>query len=504
MRRALTLMAVLLAILTGLTGSLATISSISAQTTQDDDATPAADESGAVTIYGANGEPAGEITIDAIVDPFEDFDPSFSPQRGFHYVMAGVTVTAGDAALEASAYSFSLVDADGFAYTTTFAYRSTEDTEAMPDFAGGTIEAGDSLSGVIFFEVLDGTTAAYLTYQPTYETLLTVADLREEPVEQGDTVDYISSSSQPLATFTVEEVVSPLKDYDPSYAPERGFEYAGVVVTVENTGDAPLQVDPYSFYLVDAQSFIFNNASTVRTEEAEADVPTLQSAELPAGESVTGLISFQVLAGTEIGMIYYSPASDRQLRLAEYGEGQAPTPSDSSDDIPTNSNVGTDNSDDTDLDETPEPEETPVPQASDEECEPVLEWGEATIVQFEALNLAYDAIAPALSGEDLDADALRDAADALEDAAAEQEDIDTPELAEDANDALIAVFDEAVTTLNDLADAVEAGDDDAIDAAVEAFLNIGTEEGPGSVNQTFDDLSEACPALENIGDDAEE
>ena len=502
MRRTLSLMAVLLAILTGLTGSLATISSISAQTTQDDEATPTADAGGAVTIFGADGEPAGEIAIDAIVDPFEDFDPSYAPQRGFHYVMAGVTVTAGDAALEAGAYNFSLVDVDGFAYTTTFAFRSTEDTEALPDFAGGAIEAGQSLGGVIFFEVLDGTTPAYLTYQPTFETMLTVADLRDAPVAQGDAVEYISNNSQPIATLTVDDVVNPLEDYDTSYAPERGFEYAGVVVTVQNTGTDPLQVDPFSFYLVDAQGFIFYSTFAIRTEEAEAELPTLESAELVAGDTVTGMIVFQVLAGTEIGFIYYSPAFDRQLRLAEYGEGRAPAPSTSSDDIPTNPNVGTNGTDDPD--ETPEPEETPVPQASDEDCEPVIEWAEATIVQFDALNAAYDVIGPALTGEDLDADAIRDAADAISDAAADQEDLDTPDLAEDANDALIAVFDEAAEALNDLADAVEADDTEAIDAAVEAFFTVGTEEGPGSLNQSFDDLSEACPAIEEIGEEDEE
>lgn len=506
MHRVFTLLAIVLALVTGLTGSLAAISSISVQTVQaqTDDATPSTDESGAVTIYGSDGEPAGEIVVEAIVDPFEDFDPSFSPRRGFYYVMAGITVTAGDAALEANAYNFSLVGAEGFVYTTTFAYRSTEDTDALPDFTGGTIEAGQSLSGVIFFEVLNGTTAAYITYQPTYEMMITIADLRDAPVAEGDTVEYISNSNQPLATFTVDELISPLEDYESNYAPDRGFEYAGAVMTIENTGSAPLEIEPFNFQLVDAQGFIFYTSYAIRTDDAEAEVPTLASAELAAGETVTGVLVFEVLAGTEVGLIYFTPSFDRQIRLAEYGDQQAPAPSDSPDDIPVNPNPGTTGSDDDDPAETPEPDETPVPQASDEECEPVLEWGEATIIQIEALNIAYEAVIPGLTGEALDVDAVRDAADTVADAADEQADIDTPDLAEDANDALIALLDEAASALDDIADAVEAGDDAAIDAAVEAFFEIGTDEGPGSINQTFEDLSEACPALDELGDEEDE
>ena len=493
MRRFVTLMAVLLAILTG---SLSTISTISAQT---DDATPSTEaSSGAVTIFGPNGEPAAEIVVDALIDPFEDFDPSISPQRGFHYVMAAVTMTAGDAPFEASAYSFSLVDTEGFVYTTTFAYRSTEDTEAMPDFPGGTIEPGDSLSGVVFFEVLDGTTTGFLIYQPTFETLVTIADLRDEPVAQGDPVEYISSNNQPVATITVEGVVSPLEDYDPSYAPERGFEYAGVEVTIENTGADPLPVDPYSFQLVDAQSFIFYSTGILRTEESEAEIPSLQSEEIAPGDSVTGLVAFQVLTGTEIGSdpvqpvlrtpdppgrVQRRPGAD-SLRLDRYDPDQ-----------PEHRRM------------TPprmsmrrrKSEETPVPQASDEECEPVLEWGESTIQNVDALNAAYEVVSPGLSGDELDSAALRDAADAINEAGDDQDAIDTPELAEGAQEAFITLLDDAAETLNDLADAVDAGDDTAVSDLVDEFFSLGTEDGPGSLNQTFNDLAEACPALEEIG-----
>ena len=316
MRRWLSLLAVVMALLAG------SLSTVSAQ----DPATPAAgEEATASVIYGADGEPEGEVTVSSVVDPFEDFDPSSAPQRGFHYVMAIVTITAtADRPVEANSYGFYTVDTDGFMNPVTYLYRAQESTDAIPDLVSGTIEAGQSMSGAVFFMALDGTSTALVLYQPSYDRLITAADLRESAVSEGDPVDFLTSDGTPAATITVDGTTSPLKDF--SSPPQRGFEFLGVSVTIENTGTQPLQVDPYTFAVTNAEGFVYNYYGAYRTEEGEAQEPSLASAELAAGESVSGLISFQVLAGTEIGVVYYQPSSDRHIRLAEYGDKQAPKP----------------------------------------------------------------------------------------------------------------------------------------------------------------------------------
>jgi hypothetical protein len=470
----MTLMAVLVTLLTG-----------SLSTTSAQEGTPSAGGPGdAVVIYGPDGQPAGEIVVDALVDPFEDYDPSSAPQRGFHYVMASVTVTATDSAIEGNTYGFSLVDTDGFLYSTTYLYREAQAAEALPDFAGGTIESGDSMSGAIFFQVLDGTTAGYVTYQPTYETIVTAADLRDEPVAQGDAVEFITSDGKPAATISVDGVIAPLEDYDSGYSPERGFEYIGVQVTIENTGNGDFEVDPYDFAAVDAQGFIYYNYGVYRSEEAEAQQPTLQYNEaLAPGETASGIVTFQVLAGTEPGFIYYSPESDRQLRLAEYGEGQAPQPSGTPVAVPTRPSIGTE-------------DKTPVSSA---DCDGVIEWAEASLPNITAWSGSFEAIGGAFTGEAVDADAVRDAADDLVALAEDQADIDAPEIAQAANDVLVESFQQSAEALYDLADAAEANDTAGITAAATNLTQIASGEGEGSLTTIFDELTKACPELESVG-----
>lgn len=478
MRRWLALIAL---VMTMLMGSLSTISA--------QEATPTTGKTtSAVTIYGNDGQPAGEIVVDSIVDPFKDYDSSSAPQRGFHYVMASVKVTATETAIDVSTYGFSIVDKDGFLYTPTAPYRTEESTTALPDFQGGTLEAGQSMSGVIFFEVLDGTTPAFVVYQPTYEQLITAADMRDETVAQGDAVEFLSSDGQPAATLTVDGVVSPLKDYDTSYAPQRGFEFVGVQVTIENTGSQVFSVDPYDFVFVDAQGFVSSSYGVVRTTEAEAQTPSLQSADLAAGQKASGLVTFQVLAGTEPGLIYYGPSSDRQVRLAEYGEGQAPQPSGTPAAVPTRPSLGTE--------VTPAADKTPVSSA---DCDGVVEWAQASLTNITTWSDAFTAVGEVFSGGNVDPQSARDAADKVTQAAKDQADLDVPDIAKDANDALIDAFNQSADALNELADAAEANDTAGMLAAAQKITAIGTSASDGDLNNLFDELSKACPELENIG-----
>ncbi len=476
MRRLLTLMAVMLTLLTG------TVSSVSAQ----NDGTPEAGEAAAGSVfYSADGQEEGIVSVAEIVDPFEDYESGFSPQRGFHFVMAVVTIeSTADRAIEANAYGFYLIDTDGFFYYPTYLYRATELTETLPDFLGGPIEPGQSLSGAIFFEVLDGTSPGLITYQPSYDRIATAADLRDEPVAPGDPVEFLSTDGQPTATFTIGDVQIPMEDF--ATPPQRGFEYVGIEVTVENISDDVFALEPYTFTYVDAQGFIYTSYGAYRTEEAEAELPTLQYTDLAAGDTITALLTFEVFAGSDPGMVYYSPSSDRQVRLAEFTEGVGGVTG-AEIVIPVSGNSG---------EEDVTPEST---VASSPECEEVVTWGEDSVENITAWAEIFGTLAPALSGGELEPDVIRDAADQMADIAEAQKDLDAPELAEDANDLVIALFEDSVGPINDLADAIESGDATEIEDAVAQVGSLGSEEYLGPLDEALTGLTSTCPALESIG-----
>lgn len=475
-RRLLTLLAVVLTLLTG------TLSSVSAQ----DGGTPEAEGTAAGSVfYSGDGQEEGIVSVAEIVDPFEDYEAGFTPQRGFHFVMAVVTIeSTSDRAIEANAYGFYLIDTDGFFYYPTYLYRSTELTEALPDFLGGQIEPGQSLSGAIFFEVLDGTSPGLITYQPSFDRLVTAADLRDEPVAAGNPVEFLAADGQPAATFTVGDVQIPMEDY--ANPPQRGFEFVGVEVTVENISDDVFALEPYTFTYVDAQGFVYTSYGTYRTEEAEAELPTLQYTDLAAGDTITALLTFEVFAGSDPGMVYYSPTSDRQVRLAEFGDSVGGVTG-AEIVIPVSGNTGG---------EEVTPEAT---IASSPECEEVITWGEDSVENITAWAEIFGTLAPVLSGQDIDPEVVRDAADQMADIAAAQKDLDAPELAQDANELVIALFEDSVGPINDLADAIESGDATEIEDAVAQVAVLGSEEYLGPLDEVLTSLTTTCPALENIG-----
>src|SRR4051812_42736984 len=125
---------------------------------------PAIGESG--QLYGSNGQPSGEVTVTDLVDPFKDFDLSYSaPARGYHWVKAEVTFTAGDAALQVNGSGgFVAVDSSGYSSYQTYVYRSDASTAANPDFSATDLEPGQSASGAIFFQIFNGETIGQILY----------------------------------------------------------------------------------------------------------------------------------------------------------------------------------------------------------------------------------------------------------------------------------------------------------------------------------------------------
>lgn len=480
-------------VLTLLMGTLTTISAQQASPTPTNNAN-------AVTIYGSDGQPESTIEVTSVQDPFKDFDPSSAPQRGFHFVAADVTVTAVKDT-QVNTYGFYAVDTDGFVSQPAYVYRTSDSQAATPDLTTDTISAGQSARGLVYFQVLDGTKPGVIVYQPSYDRLVTVADMRDQTVQQGDAVSVLDNSGQPSATVTVEDVTLPLKDYDPSSPPQRGFQFAAVTVTIKNVGQTPLDINPYSFTLVDAQGFVDQYYGVYRTSDAEAKNPSLQSSTLDPGKSVTGLVGFQMLAGTEPGIILFSPSgslTEMQVRVAEYGKAQAPKPSKTPRANPTrpsptaeSGGLGQ---------ETPTPEATLAAGQTTPGCEGVLEWATTTVGNLTAWSNVFSKdLAPLFSGGTVDLATAQKAEQTISDLADKQAGLDAPEVAADAQKLVQTFFDDTDAALSDLVKATKVNDTAGIAKAVATLTQIAGRLSGNEFNNTLNSLTKACPELNSIG-----
>ncbi len=480
MRKTLTLLIALTALFSG------TIASISAQT-----GTPEA-AGGAIPVIGSDGQPTGTIVVDAILDPFKDFDPSNPPQRGFHYV--GVTLTVNATAAFPAGY-FSLVDVDGFVYQQAYVYRGN--TDALPDLDLSSLTPGSSVTGSVFFQALDGVKTGLVLYQPSYQQLVTIADLRDSTVAPGTPVNVIASDGSPAGTITIGDVQNPLKDYDASNPPQRGFSYIGVTVTVQNTASTPLTVDPSSFQLYDSEGFAASSTSIYRSQEATTALPDLQyGTSIEPGQTVTGFIGFEALTGSEPGMIVYAPSSDRHIRVAEFGSGGA-TPGGSS----------TAPSGPTPAPPPPSATTAPAPTAiaSDLDCDAIVEWAKATVTNInawsEAMNAAASLAASMTTGDlsKIDTSVIDKAQSDLESIAANQQSLDVPSGVESISDAVNAAFANSAAAVKAISDAVKAND---VAGLMTAFASLGqASSGISSpeMSSAIEALTVACPELQDIG-----
>ena len=106
----------------------------------------------------------------------------------------------------------------------------------------------------------------------------------------------------------------------------------------------------------------------------------------------------------------------------------------------------------------------------------------------------WGAILGSLDFADIDLDALRESAGEIEDIAAAQADSDPPAVAEELNDILVESYEDSAQAFNDLADAVEAGDEAGIGDAAEDIQVIGESfQTGGDVDGILQGLRDVCP-----------
>lgn len=427
----------------------------------------------AVTLTDAAGQPMLEMTVNSFTPDFQGYNNSYAPDRGFEYAHITVTVTnVGTAPFSPNTYSFQLIDTDGF--VSDSAYVVIDESQALPMLSSAPIGPGETVNGSVTFQVLAGTEAAAIGYSVSWDRLTLLAASDTMPVA-GDTVEVLDNNARPMVSVTVDDWLDPLPDVDPSSQPNRGYHYAGAVLTIENVGGSAWTVDTYNFKMIDTDGYRNNGTSAWRTNP---EIPNLDYSDLATGDSVTGVLAFQAFNAAQPAFIVFE-SGDQLTFVAAFPDAPvAPSLAD----IPT-------------VDQIDLPVSTPADDATEddvemsEDCLVIQGYIDEVSVLMDETAVADFSIDEAA---DLTADeliALQEAFEALQDGLA---DLDVPEAAQDFHDGFASLVDFMIVSFDDLIDTAEAGED--LTPLVDALLE--EEDAFSGYLEALMALYEQCPNLE--------
>lgn len=448
----------------------------------------------AVVLFTQNGKEEAQVAVTELTDPFTAAESE--AQRGFHYVQAEIVVeNLSDAAYEFNPYALTLVDDAGFAYQATFASRSAEDTAARPDFQANAIEPGQTSSGVLFFEVVDDAAVALVVLSDGFERFTVLVDQRPAAPAEGEAVSVYDNDGDEIGAVAVDRIVTGLEDTDPDVSVDRGQTAVAVVLTATNTGDLPLVSPGVNIRVVDEFGVASFPIFAFRSEESMAELPDFPTDDIAPGDSATGAVVFALPTDAVVTYVLYQPEFTRLTIVGQPGEGSVVS-GDALEPVAVPTQASTDGepvdaptevSVDDEPTETATGGETPVALTGD--CGDLQAWVDAT-----EETLAPVSDIQALNSDTPDAGQFREDAAALRDAADAQADVDTPEIAQGGQEALVAFLGAYADVLDDGADRLDAGDDMA--AIFASFAEGDFADAVEAVDAATTALQTTCPDVD--------
>ncbi|MDQ2682094.1 MAG: DUF4352 domain-containing protein [Chloroflexota bacterium] len=455
------------------------------------EASPSASGSGpmlgdAVVLYDPTGDELAQIAVTQVVDPYEDAE---SADRGYHWVGVEIVVAnTGESDYEPNVYNIQLLDDFGFASTVNFASRDEDAATAQPEFyLEAPLAPGEAASGWLFFMVIDDATVTQVVSAEPYSegnfTLL--ADLGGTIAAEGETTVIYDEQANEAGAIAINEIIPDFQDIDTGIDVSRGTTIVALDLTVENTSDADLEANPYGMLIIDEFGYAYSPAFLFRDEASQGEYPDFPSDVVPAGETAEGVVLFELPSDASISYVIYSPSYSQLYILAQPGEGSVVSGEELTP-VPVDAEPAGD--------ETPvDGDETPEVAGGEEsaECQGVADWVAAVNSTFDAMDDELDFLDGELS--ETNPEEIRAGADAIGDIREEIEAIETPEIAQDAHDAVVNLLVEFEALFNDVADRLEDGED-----AAEIEESLSDPSGPffdafNSTYEAVDALTQACP-----------
>jgi hypothetical protein len=392
-----------------------------------------------VEIIGADGEVLATVTVDGIAEPFEDYDSGYEPDRGMHYALVTLTITnESDEDFAFDSYSLKATDSDGFVADSAWVTRSASDT--APDFDGSPIPAGETVTGAAAFSVFDGATLDLVFYQPSFTRMAIFSEQAEMVPAPGDAVETLTSDGNEGLVITVDEVNDEVDGVYAGYEAQRGYYYVQTIITVENPTGRPIDINTGMFGLVDEEGYYIPAYSVYFDETPE--IEELSYDPVPGGESVTAALYFQVYNGAEPARLVFSPSYYEQVfTVALFDDGMRGPIAPAGAPAGGGASGGTAGAD------------------VDPACADVEDW---LLRSEDMMNEWSDALDAADMPEDVnsaDPAVLRELADTTRDFMDDMDADPAPDLAVDYEDTVYAVLELFADSLDEIADAIENGED---------------------------------------------
>ncbi|HEU0163567.1 MAG TPA: hypothetical protein VFQ54_00910 [Thermomicrobiales bacterium] len=133
----------------------------------------------AVDYINESGGVIATLTVSKVVQPWDEYGDYYAPDPGSEYVAFAIDIehfgTRGD--LLISPDDFYLQDVDGFLLSRSWS-AGADDAKLKPTTDPIAISPGKTTEVVIVFEVLQGVDLSDLYWQPDFDRLITLANLR--------------------------------------------------------------------------------------------------------------------------------------------------------------------------------------------------------------------------------------------------------------------------------------------------------------------------------------
>ena len=124
----------------------------------------------------------------------------------------------------------------------------------------------------------------------------------------GDAITVVDDRGNEILEITVNEVIVDWDDFSSFSTPDRGYYYLALNVTVENISDDEQEFSDFDFMVRDEFGFLYGTTFVSIDEESpSADIGELESDDIDAGDSMTGLVIFALPNEGAIVDAFYAP-----------------------------------------------------------------------------------------------------------------------------------------------------------------------------------------------------